>query len=125
MNQNGADGWRLVRLLSRGGGFLRAASRSAFNEQRVEEVAKVNFVLKIRLAHRTALCANDPGAIDDHDLRDLQTVCRSRRSWSSIAPGSFAHRAVRCARRILRTKFTFATSSTRCSLKTLRLAARS
>src|SRR5712692_285096 len=53
-----------------------------------------------------------------------QTVCRSRRSWSSIAPGSFAHRAVRCARRISRTKFTFATSSTRCSLKALRLAAR-
>src|SRR5712692_252511 len=75
MYQNGAGGWRLVRLLSGGGGFLRAASRSVFNEQRVEEVAKVNFVLKIRLAYRTALCANDPGAIDDHDLRDLQTVC--------------------------------------------------
>src|SRR6266436_3644812 len=68
MNQNGAGGWRLVRLLSGGGGFLRAASRSVFNEQRVEEVAKVNFVLKIRLAYRTALCANDALTVDHDNL---------------------------------------------------------
>src|SRR6266568_1196861 len=68
MNQNGAGGQGLVRLLSRGGGFFRAASRSAFNEQRVEEVAKVNLVLEIRLAYRTALCANDALTVDHDNL---------------------------------------------------------
>src|SRR6266702_1668329 len=68
MNQNGAGEQGLVRLLSRGGCVCRAASRSAGNAQRVEEVAKINLVLEIPLAYRTALCANDALTVDPDNL---------------------------------------------------------